>query len=73
MDSGASNVICQGDLVEFFVDDVGHFAIPSSSEPPPEKNDNVTHLRAIPHFDKDLPADFNIRLYYLYIYFLKIY
>lgn len=57
-----SGIICQGDLIDLFVDDIGHFAIPSSTEPLPERNDSVTHMRAIPHLENRAIPDFNTRL-----------
>jgi hypothetical protein len=62
-DEGSSGkyIIQQGDLVYFYVDTNGFFAIPSQNEPLAEHNDTVSHLRAITSPSKQIPSDFNQR------------
>jgi hypothetical protein len=54
-------VICQGDLVYFYVDNTGFFSFPSLDEPISERSDVVSHLRAIRSPSAQLPPDFNLR------------
>ena len=61
MERGAKAVVCQGDLVSFYVDNTGFFALPSLEEPISERSDVVSHLRVIRSPSALLPPDFNLR------------
>ena len=59
---GSISAIHHGDLISFYVDNVGYFASAGSSQPHPERSDTTSHLRAIcSNGAHDLPNDFNTR------------
>lgn len=57
----SKSVIYQGDLIYFYVDNIGFFSFPSLDEPISERTDVVSHLRAIRSPAAQLPPDFNLR------------
>ena len=76
-EGGAGSVICIGDKISFLVENSGYLAIPSAREPIPEKDDCVTHLRAIAFRKADksdvddvYPADYSVRLGSCYLFSL---
>ena len=62
-DEGFRYVVCQGDLIALHgaADRLGFLCVPRSSEPFPERDETISHLRACSSAVDNSPTDFSER------------
>ena len=65
-----AGIVYYGDIVSFYVEELGFLASPSNREPLPERSDYISHLRISPAIDAESTTpDFSVRYISISRYF----